>query len=338
MRPALALSLSLALTGCAASTSSSQPTTPARAGVANRPSTSSGGTCQLDRAMGTAEIVEVPGTRVSLRLPRVDELVLVRGGPFVVHECGLAISIDAAPPGLDTRTFLDEVSQDLRSTQVGCRESRSAQGEPLWACDANGIVVRARRIELSGAGAIVSVLGPAADVRAIETILASARVDPTATYDALAQMSVVLDPPEGMTLRPTSIGGALEYELVGSASVPPRTQPSLVWLFVPWDSDEQHADGSAWTDLELGRFVGGLVGASDIDQVRESTMQGGVVGPGVFEMTVEGVVEGVPVTVWTWAMRDDHGAYVVMGRAPTSESTLWLDRWRAHAGTLAFMD
>ncbi|AKF05041.1 hypothetical protein DB32_002190 [Sandaracinus amylolyticus] len=288
--------------------------------------------------MALAEVIEVPGTRVSLRLPRVDELVMVRGEPFVVHECGLAISIDAAPPGLATRTYLDDVSQALRTSSLGCRESRSSQGETLWSCDANGMVMRARRIEIGGTGALVSVLGPAADVRAVDAIVSSARVDPAATYDALAQMSVALVPPEGMALRETSTGGALEYALVGSALVPPRTQPALVWLFVPWDADEQHADGSPWTDLELGRFVGGLVGASDLDQVREGTMRGGPVAPGVFEMTIDATIEATPMTVWTWTLRDEHGAYVVMGRSPSSESTLWIDRWRAHARTLSFID
>src|SRR5687768_4652028 len=71
-----------------------------------------GSSCGLDaRTMSVTRMIPMPGTRVSLLLPRSEEILLLRGVSAAVHACGLSVFVVAAPIGPEGPTFLDGAIQ-----------------------------------------------------------------------------------------------------------------------------------------------------------------------------------------------------------------------------------
>lgn len=292
-------------------------------------------TCALNaQVMARAETIEIPGTRVRISMPYPQEMMLMRGLPLALHECGLAIFAVPAPLDGTGREFLDGA---LVGVFGGYRErGMSCEAEPsgaAWHCSSSEAVALVRRLGPPEDGALVGVQGAPADASALERIVQSAQYDPHAVFDPLAQMGIALELPEGMTMAPGAVAGDLRYE----APAPPGGFVADVrWAYVSYASLDAHDDGSEWTDREVGQVARQLIDNTGLESIDAQSMQLLSQSPEglVTELAIEGVREGAAVLVYVRSNRDAAGVFYAIARIAAPEVAIWLPRVRAHTGSL----
>lgn len=320
------VALALGCGATASTTSRGAAARPARATTATMP------VCGLDTRPPAADIsVVLAGTRVRVRLPHANRLVVGSGVPTIADACGLSVGVVSAPLHPAGGIYLDGALQGLLESarQSGARCGVSRDGTE-WRCQD---AVRAnfiRRIVVPEGAALVSVMGPRRYAAALRSISRTAIYDPAEPYDPLAQLGISLAPPEGMAMTPTSSGASVEYREPDVAESPDAA--SIEWHYQLYATHPQHRDGSAWSSDELGEAVGRLASAdmSALDMSANVIREGAVDEP-IVALTTTGQRGAVPTLVYVRAHRESLGVFLAVARIPMAAVPMWLPRIEAHA-------
>ena len=281
-----------------------------------------------DVASGT--LTGLPGTHLRVRLPA--GFVPAIGGSFFVHDCGAVITLVEAPPAFPAEQrelFLNGLRagfiQGGAAGGMDCSDMSTNQGR----CAGDGVNRFFRVIDAGQTvGMIITDGGlPPETARAI---LASAAVDYNASWDPIAAMRIALPPVPGLILDPLSLAPTLTFRSnTGAAG-----NPVLLWRFSPYTSHPAHADGSRWTDREIGERIGRhSIDDLGITQMNTQAIETTPLRETALGQDAELVVPGTSaegaVLVYAAYFRENFGVFMVMARVPAQDAPAWLPRFRA---------
>ena len=342
MRTMIVLTFALAL-GCGgASTEASTRTANDAQPTTGASSAGSGAACPFTvQDVAEAPVVAIAGMRLRLRIPAGFTRTI--GSPYFIHECGAVISFAESPPGpppQERADFMDGmiagILDSVASTNTACTETSVGN----WACqgaDAGGNI---RRIVEGNVLAIVRSHGSFAPGVG-EAFVSSATTDPNAPWDPVATMQLSLAPIEGMPLHVLSSPPILRYAAPDIAGGP--SDARLLWIFLPYVMNEEHRDGSAWTDREVGREVGRRFITDleltdvDMDTMQPELLRTTPIGNDI-DFVANGNRDGRPVVVYGGYFREHFGVFLVIGSAPAAERARWTERFRAHVRSYRVVD